>query len=207
VTRQAFFNYTIGLVGMAVSLFFLWRRWPDTVVIAAIVFLLVIVLTDTVRSKIPNFATVLLALTGFTLNGLFTGMEGLRFSVLGLLVGIGLLLIPYLMKGMGAGDVKAMGALGALLGPAAIFQVFLYTAVAGGGLAILHYLFAGQLTARLNAWCVALFTFMATKDRDMLKPVPVGKRIKFPYAAAIALGYCAFLYWGAFFGALDSVAG
>jgi len=199
VTRQAFFNYTIGLAGMAVSLFFLWRRWPDAVVITAVVFLLVIVLTDMVRSKIPNVATVLLVLTGFTFNGLHAGLSGIRFSLLGLLVGLGLLLIPYLMKGMGAGDVKAMGALGALLGPAAIFQVFLYTAVVGGGLAILYYLVAGQLTARLNAWRVALFTFMATKDRTLLKPVPVGKRIKFPYAAAIALGYGAFLYWGAFF--------
>jgi len=199
VTRQAFFNYTIGLVGMTVSLFFLWRRWPDTMVVAAVVFLLVIVLTDTVRSKIPNFATVLLALTGFMLNAFSAGINGLWISALGLLVGLGLFLIPYLMRGMGAGDVKALGALGALLGPAAIFQVFLYTAVIGGGLAILHYLFAGQLTARLNAWRVALFTFMATKDQNMLKPVSVAKRIKFPYATAIALGYCAFLYWGAFF--------
>jgi len=199
MTGQAFFNYTTGLISMTLSLFFFWTRWPDAVVITASVFLLAIVLTDTVRCKIPNVATVIMAFTGFTLNYLNADLNGFAFSLMGMLLGSGLLLVPYSMRGMGAGDVKAMGALGALLGPAVIFQVFLYTALAGGGLAVLYYLFAGQLTARLNAWRMAFFTFMATKDRNILKPVPVGKRIKFPYAAAIALGYCAFLYWGAFF--------
>ncbi|MBW2186737.1 MAG: prepilin peptidase [Deltaproteobacteria bacterium] len=45
------------------------------------------------------------------------GFSGFTTSVAGLVTGLLLLIIPYLMGGMGAGDVKALAALGALLGP------------------------------------------------------------------------------------------
>ena len=41
-------------------------------------------------------------------------MHGFLFSGKGLLVGFLILLIPYLLGGMGAGDVKLMAAIGAI---------------------------------------------------------------------------------------------
>lgn len=88
MSRHAFFNYTIGLIGMTISWFFLWRQWPDKVVIAAAVFLSVILLTDTLSSRIPNFAVVLMVLAGLTINGVTDGVSGLGFSILGLSAGM-----------------------------------------------------------------------------------------------------------------------
>jgi len=187
--------------------FFFWDRWPETVALAATAYLAIIILTDTIHSKIPNFATLLLALAGLTFNGVAGGVNGLIFSVLGLLMGLGLLLIPYLMGGMGAGDVKALGALGALLGPISIFQVFLYTALIGGVLSLLYYLVQSNLTAKLVAWRLALFDFMVTREKGAFQPLSSDGKARFPYASAIAFGYCAFLHWGAFFGALNSGSG
>ena len=51
-----------------------------------------------------------------TMRESLEGAAGLWTALLGLLAGFVLLLIPYLLGGMGAGDVKALAALGALLG-------------------------------------------------------------------------------------------
>ena len=46
--------------------------------------------------------------------------------------GIALLVLPYIMGGMGAGDVKLMGAVGSFLGAKATLGAFLFIALAGG---------------------------------------------------------------------------
>jgi prepilin peptidase CpaA len=90
------------------------------------------VLTDIRESRIPNLLTLPCALIGITLHTLFAGMEGFLFSIIGCAAGIGLLLLPYLMSGMGAGDVKLMGAVGAFLGAKATLEAFILIALAGG---------------------------------------------------------------------------
>ncbi len=50
----------------------------------------------------------------------------------GLFLGVAFLLPVYLIGGMGAGDVKLMGAVGSILGPQGVFIAFLYSAIAGG---------------------------------------------------------------------------
>ena len=60
------------------------------------------------------------------------GMNGLIFSLSGILAGAGLLLLFHLLGGMGAGDVKLMAAVGAILGPTDVFTAFLYSALIGG---------------------------------------------------------------------------
>jgi prepilin peptidase CpaA len=198
ISRSHFCLIT-GLSSVTISVFFLYKNLSDPAIEIAAIFLTIICFTDTISSKIPNVATLSLAIIGFGLNWLHAGINGLLFATLGMLLGLFLFMIPYLRRGMGAGDVKALAALGALLGPGAIFQVFLYTSLVGGVLSILHYLFDGDLKARLTAWRAALFAFMATKERQAFQPVMTGEKLKFPYAAAIAFGYCAFLNWGAFF--------
>jgi len=191
-----FLRYITGLASMAISIYFLIQHWPNPAIAAAAIFLSLICFTDTTNAKIPNVATLSLATIGLGLNWFNAGISGLLFAALGLLLGLGLFLIPYLMRGMGAGDVKALAALGALLGPGAIFQVFLYTSLIGGALSILYYFFDRDLTTRLAAWRAALFTFMATKDRQTFQPVATGEKLKFPYAAAIAFGFFAHVKWG-----------
>lgn len=63
---------------------------------------------------------------------IMSGFNGLLFSLGGLTLGIAIFLIPYLMGGMGAGDVKLMGAVGAVIGPKGVFIAFLMTAIIGG---------------------------------------------------------------------------
>ena len=86
---------------------------------------------DIKSHKIPNlltFPTMMLALIYYTS---FHGWEGLYFSVCGLFTGVALLIMPYLMGGMGAGDAKLMGVVGAFLGMKNTIEAFLFIAAMG----------------------------------------------------------------------------
>ena len=159
-------------------------------------FLLLICFTATLNSRIPNLFTFSLAICGLAYHFWLDGFAGLGMAALGLTVGFSLLIIPYAMGGMGAGDVKCLAALGALLGPAAIFQVFLYMGLAGGVLAILHYLLESNLREEIVAWGKRIGMSICVRDPRMMAPARSGAKLRFPYAAAIIFGFCAFEQWG-----------
>lgn len=86
--------------------------------------------------KIPNIVTIPAAAGALAYYGGQFGFSGLLFSLAGLGTGLVLLLIPYLMNGIGGGDVKLMGVVGAFLGAKAAAAAFLFIAVVGGIYAI-----------------------------------------------------------------------
>jgi len=86
--------------------------------------------------RIPNWLTLPAVFCGLILNLYLSGPAGLQDAFLGTLLGIGLLLVPFAMRGIGAGDVKLLAAIGALNGVNFVFSAFLYSAVAGGIMAL-----------------------------------------------------------------------
>lgn len=199
MTRWATKNlprYATGSLAAALSLYFMYEGRADLTILAASIFFLLICIVDTACSRIPNLANLVLLLTGLGHHVYSTGASGLLFSVLGILTGFSLLFLPYLMGGMGAGDVKAMAALGALLGPGAIFQVFLYTGLFGGLLALFHYALSHNLKEKCREWLQAVKAFAYTRSFKSLKPAGRAEQLRFPYAAAIAFGFFAWVNWG-----------
>lgn len=203
ISLQNLPRYSAGLLAIVLSLLFIMKGRGDFPILFASAFLLLICLSDTIYTKIPNLLVFAMALVGLSYNIWQSGISGLAFSGLGLVLGLGLFLVPFLMGGMGAGDVKALAALGALLGPAAVFHVFLYTALVGGLMSIIQYLFSPQLVRRIVAWRVAVLAFAGTRDAGCLQPISSGEQLRFPYATAIAFGYYALVAWGDIFALLE----
>jgi prepilin peptidase CpaA len=102
-------------------------------------------ITDIKWKKIPNFLTFPVMLIGLTAHGFTSGVLGLIYSFEGLFLGLALLIVFYFFGVMGAGDVKLMGAVGSLLGPAGIFKAFLFTAIVGGIYALIVLSYKDQL--------------------------------------------------------------
>lgn len=99
---------------------------------------------DYAQRRVPNWLNALIALAGLTAQFAFFGTHGLWTGFLGMLVGFGVLIVPWLMHGMGAGDVKLMAAIGAWLGPWLTVVSFGAGAVIGGIAAIVMILSTGR---------------------------------------------------------------
>ena len=84
--------------------------FPVILLISAIT---VSVVEDVRRQKIPNLVTFPTMVIALIYYGISSGLNGLFFSAGGLASGMGFFMILYVMGGMGAGDVKLMGASGA----------------------------------------------------------------------------------------------
>ncbi len=112
--------------------------------INAIIFLLLTIIliiasiTDLRSQRISNRLTYSTMIFGLAFYSLTSGFSGFLYSIGGLFLGLALLIVFYLVGGMGAGDVKLMAAVGSLLGPQGVFHAFLGTALIGG---ITHSLF------------------------------------------------------------------
>lgn len=152
-------------------------------------------LLDIKYRKIPNWLTFPAMLTGVVLN-LFFNIDSWRFSLLGLSVGLLILLIPFILGGIGAGDVKLMMALGAFLGARKIISVGLCSGIAGGVLALLALaLQDGPVKVRHRL--VLLVASIWDKDirRVIFRPDQTSKLV-IPYGPAILIGLLVGLVWG-----------
>lgn len=101
------------------------------------------------QHRVPNWLTAGVAVSGLTCQALFGGPPALLAGVTGMLAGLGLLVVLWLIGAMGAGDVKLASALGAWLGPQMIFHAVLAGGLLGGVLAV-------AVIARRRAWRPAL---------------------------------------------------
>jgi prepilin peptidase CpaA len=188
-------RFTAGASAILLSLLFLFKENSPSTLLASIFFVLICT-TDTLHSRIPNICNLGLAIAGFGYQVHLSGFPGLLTAFMGMLAGFSLLFPFYLLGGMGAGDVKALAALGALVGPWQILSEFFYMGLAGGGLACLHYAFNRNLAKKFYQGLSALRTFAYTQDAGSLKPSSNGEKLRFPYASAIAFGFFAHLTWG-----------
>src|SRR5438552_10375694 len=88
--------------------------------------------TDFRTRRIPNWITVSGALLGIGLHTWFESVHCALSSLAGLGLGIAIFFALFMAGGMGAGDVKLFGAVGALVGPQALAIVFVFTGLLGG---------------------------------------------------------------------------
>lgn len=108
---------------------------------------------DFAQRRVPNWLNAALAALGLTAQTLAFGWYtsgaegasgGLAWGLLGLLVGFGVLIVPWAMHGMGAGDVKLMAAIGCWLGPWLTLLSFAAGAIVGGLVAIVMIYTTGR---------------------------------------------------------------
>ena len=164
------------------------------------IILVIAVVTDLRTQKIPNLLTFSTMFLGLVYYSITNGLNGLLFSLEGLFLGIGVLIIPYLMGGMGAGDAKLMGAIGAMIGPKGVFIAFLYTALAGGVYALIILLFNMEYFKDfIKRSLVTIKSFALTRQFISVPAEKSEKKPKLCYGVAIAIGtfsYVLLEYYG-----------
>ena len=100
--------------------------------------------------RIPNWITVPAFVIGVAANTIVNGRSGLKASLLGALLGFGLLLPFYLLRSMGAGDLKFVVALGAFTGPGRLLDVLIGSVFVAGAMALILVIYKRRLLETLR---------------------------------------------------------
>lgn len=143
---------------------------------------------DLYSRRIPNYLTLGAALAGLGFQMGWRGWPGLLDGLGGAVLGLGLLLWPYLKGGMGAGDVKALAALGAWLGLARTLLLFIYMGLSGGLLILGLLAWQGSLRVHLKRGVVQLVNWVLCQSQPEIRGRGEPEGMEIPYGAALALG-------------------
>jgi len=154
-----------------------------------VIMTLVCLYTDLRYKKIYNVVLIPALAIGFLANIYTYGISGGISSIKGFVLGLILLFIPFALGGMGGGDVKLLGVIGAIKGPDFVFSVFLVAALIGGIISIVVMIRQGNFTERFKA---VIFTFLSMLHLippvNLLKGKESEQVISFPYGIALAAG-------------------
>ena len=153
-------------------------------------------LIDITAFRIPNWLTYSTLAVGISYWGIVRGYEGLLFGLAGATAGIGLLILPYIIGGTGAGDVKLMGAVGSFLGAQGIFIVFIFSCIIGGAYALFLLASKGLLLSTFKRYGRILWCFIITQKFIYIPPTTKEKALKLRFGLAIALGTGSYLVFG-----------
>ncbi len=169
-----------------------WHVWFVTVtlVVAAVI--------DGKLLKVPNWITFPMILSGWGFNLYAAGWEGLGFSLVGTLVGLGLLLPAYAIGGMGAGDVKLLAGVGAWVGSGVTFYAFCVSAIFGGVIAACMVLFQRGWSKHKNQFFNILNEMATIGNPAELATIAAERKstmLLLPYGIPIAMGTIVYFFW------------
>lgn len=105
---------------------------------------------DYAERRVPNWLNALIAVVGLAVQAAYFGWPGVGWGMFGLFVGFAVLIVPWLMHGMGAGDVKLMMAAGVWLGPWLTLLSFAVGGIIGGIVAVIMITTTGRTVHALT---------------------------------------------------------
>jgi prepilin peptidase CpaA len=170
--------------------------WTVQLLLAAVV--VVAGYYDIRYRRIPNWLTLPSLLVGFALNAFLapTVWGGLADAGLGFILAMLINFPLYLLHARGAGDVKLLAAIGALVGWRDWIAIFVLSGILGGVIAVVMMLAAGRVGKTLwntghiiNEIVHFRAPYLKSEEYDVGSPAS----FRLPQGAVIALGCCALL--------------
>jgi prepilin peptidase CpaA len=171
-----FMIYTVWTLAIVIGLLAGWIDWRS--------------------HRIPNWLTVSGFFAGIALNTIFFHWGGTKQSLLGAAMALGILLPVVLLRGLGAGDWKLMGALGAIVGSSQILDLLMATILFAGLIAIVQIVLKKRVFVTLrNMWELVrgYFIFGLKPNAEISLDNKAASTLPFGVAAAVATVLC----WGA----------
>jgi prepilin peptidase CpaA len=146
--------------------------------------------------RIPNWLVATGIVAGFAWNLYASGWSGVGHAAAGLGLGFALYFPLYLLRARGAGDVKLLAAVGAIVGPGNCFWVFLLTALLGGVIAMAILLWhkrVGHTFSNVSSMVSDLAKLRAPYKSNEELDVRTSKGMRLPHGVMIAAGVIAFI--------------
>jgi prepilin peptidase CpaA len=144
-------------------------------------------LLDWRSRRIPNWLTVPGLLSGVVVHALIGGWHGTLFALEGAGLALLILLPLVMLRALGAGDWKLMGAVGAFVGPVMFLFVLFGSILASGIMAIVQVYRTGRVLETLKNMVTLVrgfFTFGLKKNPQISLDNP--RLLKLPFGVAVA---------------------
>jgi prepilin peptidase CpaA len=144
-------------------------------------------LLDWRSRRIPNWLTVPGLISGITLHTVLNRWQGAKFSLEGAALALAILLPLVLLRALGAGDWKLMGAVGAFLGPILFLYVMAGSIFASGIMAIVQMYRTGRVLETFRNMITLVkgfFAFGLKKNSQISLDNP--RLLKLPFGVAVA---------------------
>ena len=169
-----------------------WDIWLVSIV------LIVAAVIDGYQLKVPNWITFPFIIAGWVYSFAFYGLEGLGWSMIGMVIGLGLLLPAYAIGGMGAGDVKLLAGVGAWVYGTHTFYAFCWSAIIGAILAVGMVLVRKAWTKHSNQFWMIFNEIVTIKDPEVLAGIAAQRKssmLLLPYGIPICIGTILYFAW------------
>lgn len=165
--------------------------------ILSAVFALAAGFSDLRWRRIPNWLTYPAAPIAVILHALAGRWPETKLSLEGLGLGLGLLLPFVLLRSLGGGDWKLVGALGAFFGPRSLLLVIFYTLLINALIAIVMIIAKRRIwrTLRNIGRLIAAFFRFHLPQKDLTLDNPEAIKVPFGVAAAVAVVLYVSWHW------------
>ncbi len=120
---------------------------PTIAVVFTLCLLFTVVVTDILWRKVHNLVTIPFIVSGVIHHTVQSGVTGLLMSLAAVLTAVVLLIVPFLLGGLGAGDIKLLGGIGAWALVPDVIWVFGIAGLLFGVLALWQWRFCWKLPA------------------------------------------------------------
>lgn len=167
----------------------------EAIWIVSAVFAMAAGFTDLRWRRIPNWLTYPAAPIAVALHAIAGRWPEARLSLEGLALGLGLLLPLVLLRSLGGGDWKLVGALGAFFGWRRLIDVLLVTLLINALMAIVLIISKRRIwrTLRNMGRLLAAFFRLHLPEKDLTLDNP--EAIKVPFGVAAAVGVVLYVAW------------
>jgi prepilin peptidase CpaA len=158
-------------------------------------------LLDWRSRRIPNWLTVPALLLGVVVHTYLAGWHGALFALEGAGLALILLFPPVLIRALGAGDWKLMGAVGAFMGPVLILFIFFGSIFVAGLMAMVQMMLTHRVVETFRNMIVLVrgfFSFGLKAHPQISLDNPKSLKLPFGVAVAVATLICSWAaHWTA----------
>lgn len=152
-----------------------------------IIVLVICFITDLKQQKIYNKVIFPSLIAVLVIHFAAAGLGGLKLSLFGFLAGLAVLIIPYFLGGIGAGDVKLLALIGAIKGSDFVINTALYMAVIGGLIALVIIAANGTLINVMKQIWIWVYSLICGIKYKLEFPTSTFLK-RYPYGVAIVGG-------------------
>ena len=155
--------------------------------------------SDVKSRRLPNLWTLGMLVCALIWRLVYGGVPLFMNGLIGGLLCGAFLLLPFLMRGAGGGDVKMIAAAGAVLGVQRIALMLFATSLAGFVLALIMLIFRKVDSARLKHYFLCLFWWKYDRAAGRAAlPAKDSEKARIPFGVAIAAGSWLALFYEVF---------